>query len=320
MALPPGTFTTYSAIGNREDLSDIIYNIDPTETPFIAGIERVKTSAVLHEWQTQALAAVDSVNSVLEGDDATTDTATATVRMGNVHQISDKVARVAGTQRAVDHAGRDDELDYQVMLKGKELKRDMEAIALANQAKASGGVGTARGVGAVLAWIFSNTSKGTTGSDPTSLAAGLGTSTRTDGTMRAFTEAQLKTVLQSAWNNGGDPDTIMVGGFNKQQFSTFTGRATPTEDTGAKKIIAAVDAYVSDFGTLKVVPNRFMRARDVLVLQMDLWALGTLPGRNMISVPLAKTGDSDRKQVLTEWTLEARNEKGSGGVFDVTSA
>jgi hypothetical protein len=315
MAVDAATFLTYSAIGNREDLSDVIYNIDPVETPFTSGIERVKSAAVLHEWQTQALAAADSTNSVLEGDDATTDTATPTTRIGNYHQISDKVARVSGTQRSVDHAGRDDELDYQVMLKGKELKRDMETILLANQKRSAGAPGTPRAVGAVLSYIYSNTSKGATGTDPSSTVA----SVRGDGTQRIFTEQLLKGVLQSVWINGGEPTTIMTGAYNKQQFSTFTGRATPTEDTTKKKIVATVDVYESDFGTLKVVPNRFMRARDVLVLQMDMWALATLPGRNMISIPLAKTGDSDRKQVLTEYTLEARNEKGSGGVFDLTT-
>lgn len=318
MAVDAATFLTYSAIGNREDLSDVIYRIDPTETPFMSGIERVKASAVNHEWQSQALTAANSTNSVLEGDDATTDTATPTVRLGNIAQISDKVARVSGTQRAVDHAGRDDELDYQVSLKGMELKRDMETILLANQGKAAGAPGTPRGLGAVLSWINANTSKGTNGSDPSS--AQLGTSTRTDGSVRAFTEVLLKGVLQSAWNNGGNPDTIMVGGFNKQQLSTFTGRSTPTEDAKSKKIVASVDVYESDFGRLKVVPNRFMRSRDVLVLQMDMWAMATLPGRNMVSTVLAKTGDSDRKQILSEYTLEARNEKASGGVFDVTSA
>ncbi len=316
MAVDAATFLTYSAIGNREDLSDVIYNIDPTETPFISGIETVKTAAVLHEWQTQALAAADSTNSVLEGDDATTDTATPTTRIGNYHQISDKVARVSGTQRSVDHAGRDDELDYQVMLKGKELKRDMETIALANQKRSAGAPGTPRAVGAVLSYIYSNTSKGATGTDPSSTVA----SVRGDGTQRIFTEVLLKGVLQSIWTNGGDPGVIMAGGYNKGQFSTFTGRATPTEDTTKKKIVATVDVYEGDFGVQKVVPNRFMRARDVLVLQMDLWAKGSLPGRNMVSVPLAKTGDSDRKQVLTEWTIEARNQQGSGGVFDLTTA
>jgi hypothetical protein len=318
MSAPAQTFLSFSAIGNREDLSDIIYNVDPTDTPFITGCEKTRATAVLHEWQTQALAATNSVNSVLEGDDATTDTATPTVRLGNVLQISDKVARVSGTQRVVDHAGRADELDYQIMLKGRELRRDMETISLANQAKASGSSTVPRALGAVLAWIFSNTSKGTNGSDPSSLGNGL--STRTDGTMRAFTEAQLKTVLQSIWNNGGDPNLVLAGGFNKQQFSTFTGRSTPMEQAATRKIVAAVDVYQSDFGTLKVVPDRFMRSRDVLILQMDMWGLATLKGRNMLSQDLAKTGDSDQRQLLAEYTLEARNEKGSGGVFDVTSA
>jgi hypothetical protein len=320
MTLPTSTFATYEAVGNREDLSDVIYRIDPTDTPAMSGFEREKATAVNHEWQTQALAAVDTANAVLEGDDATTDAATPTVRLGNICQISDKVARVTGTQRAVEHAGRDDELEYQEMLKGLELKRDMESILVGtNQAKITGNDSTARKTASVLSWIKTNTSKGSAGgaADP---SAADGTGTRTDGTQRAFTEAQLKSVLQSTWNSGGKPDVIMVGGFNKQVFSTFTGRATPMEDTKSKKIVAAVDAYESDFGRLKIVPNRFQRARDVLVLQMDMWAVAYLNGRRMVSIPLAKTGDSDRRQMLSEYALVSRNEKASGGVFDLTTA
>jgi hypothetical protein len=320
MALPSNTFATYEAVGNREDLSDVIYRIDPTDTPAMSGFEREKATAVNHEWQTQALAAVDTANAVLEGDDATTDAATPTVRLGNICQISDKVARVTGTQRAVEHAGRDDELEYQEMLKGLELKRDMESILVGtNQAKITGNDSTARKTASVLSWIKTNTSKGSAGgaADP---SAADGTGTRTDGTQRAFTEAQLQSVLQSTWNSGGKPDVIMVGGFNKQVFSTFTGRATPMEDTKSKKIVAAVDAYESDFGRLKIVPNRFQRARDVLVLQMDMWAVAYLNGRRMVSIPLAKTGDSDRRQMLSEYALVSRNEKASGGVFDLTTS
>lgn len=316
MSLPTNTFATYEAIGNREDLSDVIYRIDPTDTPFISGIEREKATAVNHEWQTQALASVDTSNAVLEGDDAVTDAATPTVRLGNICQISDKVARVSGTQQAVEHAGRDDEMAYQEMLKGLELKRDMESILCGtNQAKNTGAAATARKTASVLSWIKTNTSK--SGSDP---SAADGTGTRTDGTQRAFTEAQLKTVLQATWNSGGKPDTIMVGGFNKQVFSTFTGRATPQEDAKSKKIVASVEVYESDFGRLKVVANRFSRSRDALVLQMDMWAVAYLPGRKMVSIPLAKTGDSERRQILSEYTLVARNEKASGGVFDLTTS
>jgi len=303
MAMPTNTFATYEAIGNREDLSDVIYRIDPTDTPFVTGIEREKATAVNHEWQTQALAAADTTNAQLEGDDAATTATTPTVRLGNVCQISYKVPRVTGTQRAVEHAGRDDELAYQEMLKGLELKRDMEAILVGtNQAKVTGNDTTARKTASVLSWIKSNTSKGATGSQ------------------RAFTEANLKSVLQSIWNAGGKPDMIMVGGFNKQAFSSFTGRATPIEDVGSKKIVAAVDVYESDFGRLKVVPNRFQRARDVLVLQMEMWAVAYLNGRRMVSIPLARTGDSERRQMLSEYSLVARNEKSSGGVFDNTTS
>jgi hypothetical protein len=196
----------------------------------------------------------------------------------------------------------------------------MESILCGtNQAKNTGGASTARVTASVLSWIKTNTSKGTAGgaADP---SAADGTGTRTDGTQLAFTEARLKTVLQSIWNSGGKPDVIMTGGFNKQVFSTFTGRATPTEDTKAKKIVAAVDAYESDFGTIKVVPNRFSRARDVLVLQTEMWAIAYLNGRKMVSLQLAKTGDSERRQILSEYALVARNEKASGGVFDNTTS
>jgi Family of unknown function (DUF5309) len=318
MALPTNTFSSYTAIGNREDLSDVIYRIDPADTPFMTACEREKATAVSHEWQTQSLAAVDTNNAVLEGDDATTDAATPTVRLGNICQISDKVARVTGTQRAAESAGRDDELEYQEMLKGLELKRDMESILVGtNQAKVTGGTSTARKTASVLSWIKTNTSKGASGTDP---SAADGTGTRTDGTQRAFTEANLKTVLQSIWNSGGKPEVIMTGGFNKQVFSTFTGRATPTEDTKAKKIVAAVDVYESDFGRMQIVPNRFQRARDVLILQSDMWAVAYLQGRRMLSTPLAKTGDSDQRQILSEYALVARNEKASGGVFDLTTS
>lgn len=319
MAVPANTFTAHAAIGNREDLSDEIYRISPTDTPFFSGVEKGKATGVYHEWQTQDLAAVNTANAVLEGDDATTDAATPTTRLGNYTQISDKVAQVSGTQQAVDSAGRGNELDYQKMLRGLELRRDIEGMLVGlNQARVAGAVGaTARKAASVLSYIKTNTDKGGTGADP---VAADGTGTRTDGTQRAFTEAQLKSVLQKIWNEGGNPDTIMVGGANKQVFSTFTGRSAGAikQDATAKKITASVEVYESDFGTLKVVANRFQRARDALVLQMDMWKVVHLNGRKMVSIPLAKTGDSDRAQILSEWSLEACNEKASGGVFDLS--
>jgi hypothetical protein len=318
VTLPTSTFATYEAIGNREDLSDVIYRIDPTDTPFLSGAEKEKASAVNHEWQTQALASASTTNFQIEGDDVTADATTPTARLGNIAQISRKAPRVSGTQRAVDHAGRDDEMAYQEMLKGLELKRDMETTLVGtNQAKSTGTDTSARKTASVISWIKTNTSKNGTGSDP---AAADGTGARTDGAQVAFTEARLKTVLNAVWTTGGKPDMIMVGAFNKQAFSLFTGRATQIEPTSSRKIIAAVDAYESDFGTLKVVPNRFQRTRDVLVLQMDMWAVAYLNGRRFVSQPLAKTGDSDLKVILSEYALVARNEKSGGGVFDNTTS
>src|SRR5690349_16161012 len=145
MSLPTNTFATYEAIGNREDLSDVIYRIDPTDTPFLSGIDKTKATAVNHEWQTQALAAAVSSNQQFEGDDVTADAATPTVRLGNICEIARKSPRVTGTQQAVEHAGRDNEMAYQEMLKGLELKRDMETtLAGTNQAKVTGADATPR--------------------------------------------------------------------------------------------------------------------------------------------------------------------------------
>lgn len=316
MAAPTNTFLTSAAIGNREDLSDMIYRIDPTDTPLMSAVETEKGTAVNHEWQTQALAAA-AANAQAEGNDFAGVAVTPTVRLGNIHQISAKYAVVSGTQQAVDHAGRDNEMAYQEMLKGLELKRDMEFILFGtNVAKVTT---DPRNTASILSWIKTNTSKGVAGgaADPTT-ADGLGT--RTDGTQIAFTEARLKTVLSAIWTSGGKPNMVATGAFNKQQFSTFTGRSSPVEQASSKKIVASVDAYESDFGKLKVVPDRFQRARDVLVLETEKWAIAYLNGRKFVSLPIAKTGDAEKREILSEYALVARNEKSSGGVFDNTTS
>jgi hypothetical protein len=316
MTLPTGTFTTFSAVGNREDLSDIIYRIAPTETPFMSMCETVKATNKTHEWQTQALETAGQ-NAQLEGDDADASAVVATARLTNICQISAKIPRVSRTQEAIDHAGRDSELSYQTMLKGLELRRDMESIltgggGVSGQVKATGDATTAPKLANMLTWIATNDVFDSGGSSPTTVS----TDARNDGTQRAFTEAQLRAALALTYESGGKPNVIMVGSFNKQVFSTFTGRATPTEDTAAKKIVAAVDTYISDFGTLKVLPNVFQRGRDCWILQDDMWAIAYL--RKFIAYDLAITGDSVRRAVYSEYTLEARNEKSSGGVFDLT--
>lgn len=317
MTIPTNTQTTYPTIGNREDLADEVYRIDPTDTPFMSGCEVETATFTNHEWQLQSLAAAGA-NAQLEGDTMAANAFTATVRRGNILQISWKVPEVSETQQAVDHAGVGNEFDYQKMLKGLELKRDMETIlAGSNTAKNAGNTTTARLTASVLSWIKTNTSKGAGGSDP---AAADGTGTRTDGTQRAFTEPLLKTVLAAQWIAGGKPDTVMTGAFNKQVFSTFTGRATPMEQTSSKKIVASVTAYDSDFGLLDIVPNRFSRARDVLVLQMNLWAIAYLRGRKFAATPLAKVADADWAKIVSEYALVARNEAASGIVADLTTS
>jgi hypothetical protein len=207
------------------------------DTPFLSGIETTTATAVLHEWQTDALTAASVTNYVEEGLDAVTDAATATVRLSNTCQISDKVPRVSGTQQAVLKAGRGDELEYQIAKSAKELKRDMESQLLANNAEVTGSSGTPRELGGVPSWLTSNTSYGAGGPG----SPGLGNTARTDGTNREFTEAMLKEVLRSAWGNGGDPDLIMVGAFNKQQMSTFTGNATRQVNSADRQLYAAID-------------------------------------------------------------------------------
>jgi hypothetical protein len=309
--------TTYSAVGDREDLSDMIYNIAPTATPFISAIARNTATATNHEWQTDTLATAAN-NAHVEGASASTTTAVPTVRLGNFTQISEKVPSVSRTQRQVDSAGRADELDYQVMKMGKEIKNDMEVALLANKAKVSGNASsTARELAGIESWIADNVSLGATGSAPT----GDGTDTRTAGTLRDLDEAFLKSVLAQCWDEGGDPDLIMAGSFNKQAMSAFvgggaSGPAQRTVDGSSKSVTTAIDVYVSDFGSLKVVPSRHMVQNSMLVLQSDMFCLSELS--SIGTVDLAKTGDFDRKLLNVEYTLEAKNSKSSGIVADLT--
>lgn len=315
MAQPGQTFSSYDAVGNREDLSNIIYDISPTETPFMTMIDKVKATSTKHEWQTDSLAAASATNAVIEGDDATTDTSSATTRLFNYTQISDKVARVTGTQDVVNKAGRKREMAYQMEKRMKELKRDVESALLANNAQVAGNDTTARETGGIESWIATNISK-----DSASTAAtGDGSDAfQSSTTYRAFTEDQLKDVLESCWDNGGNPDVIMVGGINKQALSGFSGNSTRFDKSEDAKLYTAIDVYVSDFGSLQVIPNRFQNTRTALVLDSAYWAMAEL--RPFQSHGLAKTGDTERRQILCEYTLVSRNEAASGAVYDLTNS
>ena len=314
MAQPTNTFDTYDSVGEREDLSDVIYSISPTDTPFLSSAAKTKATAVLHEWQTDALAAAVTNNAVIEGDEATLDASVATTRLSNSSQIMDKTVVITGTQESVDKAGRASEIAYQIAKKAKELKRDMESTLTSNNAEVTGDASTARQLGALGSWVTTNDDLAADGAS----GAGAGNAAHTNGTQRAFTESQLKSVIKSVWNAGGDPSMIMVGPFNKQKLSGFTGNSTRFDAGADATLYTSVDVYASDFGQLQVVPNRFSRDRDAYVLDMDYWGVAFL--RDFSMHELAKTGDSEKRQLLVEATLESRNEAASGGVFDLTTS
>lgn len=280
----------------------------------MSSVAHVDATAANHEWQRDALASAAN-NAVIEGDDVSADASTATVRLGNITQLSDKAATVSSRARAVTTAGRADELDYQMLKRGKELKRDMETALLANKAKVTGNDTTAPELAGIGAWIATNDDLGATGTSPSPVD---GTDARNDGTQRAFTEDQLKNVLLLCFNAGGMPDTLMVGGFNRQVASGFQAGRTNVQQTSDDTLHATFSVYESDFGNLKIVPNRFQRSRDALVLQMDMWAVAFL--QQMHAFDKAKTGHADTRVIAAEYTLEARNEAASGMVADLTTS
>jgi hypothetical protein len=252
----------------------------------------------------------------VEGDDISTfDSVTPTVRLGNYTQILRKTLIVSGTAEAVDKAGRSSEVSMQLVKLGKQIRLDVEHMCVGlNVAKSAGSASTARVSASVLSWLKTNTSEGVSGVDP---AAADGTGTRTPGTGRAFTETLLKDVLQSIFINSNEEAKLMlVGPKQKQVMSTFTGNATRFVDAAPEKLYAAVDRYSHDFGIFEIRPDRVVRATDALLINPDLWKLAWL--RPIFSEELSKTGDSEKHMMLGEVTLEARNEAGSGGVFDLS--
>lgn len=318
MATISTTYQTYQAVGQKEDLADMIFDISPIDTPCVSNGGRGSASAVLHEWQTDSLASVDTANAHIEGDDVTQyPAATPTVRVGNYSQISRKLVLVSGTLDAVDKAGRNTELAYQLAKKSKELKRDMEAIVLENIGGAAGDAGTARKMATLGAWLKTNTNKAGDGVDPT-YTSGVPSAARTDGTTRAISEVLFKDVCNQVWASGGSLKMAMAGPINKQNISQFAGIATPTYNTSADKavtIIGAADVYVSDFGVLAIVPNRFQRERDVWFLDPEYYGLRFL--RPFKQEPLAKSGDADKRMLIVEWTLRIDNEAALGLLADL---
>ena len=315
-------FRTYTAIGQREDLSNTIFNIAPTETPVVSSIGKTKATATYHEWQTDDLAAA-SAAGLIEGADASGASDTPTTRVGNRTQIQGKTVHISGTLDAVDKAGRKTETAYQLAKAGQELKRDMEKTILGNVAASNGTAGSAaRLLGSIQSWLGTNFVTMTDGVAPVDAD---GTAARTEGaTASAFTEDKLKDVVKSCFENGGNPTLLVVPPTQKQVVSTFAGIAAQRYEAPAAKattIIGAADVYLSDFGTLSVVPDRFMTAdttpdaEQALVLDPTMASVATL--RPFESNLLAKTGDSEKHQMLVEYTLQVSNEKAHGIVADL---
>ncbi len=315
MALPTNTLATFTAIGNREDLSDIIYDISPAETPFLSAIPKTSASGVKHEWQTHALTAASGTNKVLEGDDATTDASTLTARVYNYRQISDKVARVTGTQEAVNKAGRRSEMAFQMEARMKEIKRDVEMRLLGNYASAAGNATLEPECAGMQAWVKTNIDKASDGT----ASAGNGTDAYTDGTARALQESQVEAALALAWTNGGNPTLGILNAFQKRKFAAFSGSSTKTSDGDKKKVVNSVDIYIDPLGNeVRLVPCRQSQTDVIFFVDTEHVKFATL--RDFKTVDLAKTGDSERKQIIVEYTLEVCQEKAHAGVYDLTTS
>lgn len=313
MAIPVGTATTHSAVVNREDLSDIIYRISPTDTPFMSAIGRGKATNRNHEWVTDELDKPGS-NAYIEGDTTDAKAISPGVRVSNRVQESRKSARISTIQEKSTSAGNLLTMSKQMAKKMAELKLDMEYALINNKTAVEGSSSTAAQLRGLEGWLKTNANKATDGKDPDPIA----NTAAVDGTQREFTEDLLKDTLQKIWQEGGNPNLILASGKQKQKFSTFDGRAntTVTDAASAKTLVNAVDIYVSDFGRLKVVPSRVQRARTVFVLETGKFAVDYL--MDFKTKDLAYQGGSEAKEISVAYTLKCGNEKSSGVIRDLT--
>lgn len=313
---PVNEFDSYDGSkGNREDLASIIYDISPTETPVLSMAAQGTATATLHEWLTDALDATDSSNARVEGEDKDALTIASPTRLQNYCQISDKTILMSGTQQQVNAVDYNGDLSRQVARKALALKRDMETILCGNQYQVAGDLSTARKLRALEAWYPSaNSDRGAGG------AAGSTTQGATDSTtgdLRAIRESMLKNVVQLVWTVGGNSDAIVAGGVNKQRISGFAGNANRNTDADDSKLSAYIDIYASDFGrVMKIIPNRFSRVRTVHVLDSEMLGVDYL--RKFFQIPLAKTGDSDKRLVGAEYTLKVNNPSAHGVIADLS--
>ncbi len=322
MTIATNAFPTYTAKGNREDLTNVIYNVDPFETPALNAIERTEANAVAHEWQTDSFAAAASTNAQLEGSVLAASATTATTRPINTCQIMSKDVTVTGTQEIVKKAGRTSELAYQLYKRGKEIKRDLSLTVFGNQARLAGTTAVARKMRSWEAWIVTNVNRETTatsgGTKGKSATSATGSATDSTGT-RTFTELMLKKVMESAFGNGANGVRFLaMGPHSKTVFSTFAGRTGTTVPVKLDRIQGNATLYASNFGDLMALPDNFVRSRTVFGIDPTMAAMAFL--RPMFVQDMAITGDYVQKALYLEATLEMRNEKAHLVIADVKTS
>jgi len=312
------TFTTSLAVGEREQLADVIYRIDPDETPIFSALKKETSNGIFTEWQVQELAAAAN-NAVNEGADASFATPTATTRLGNYHQISVKAVAVSGTLDSVDKAGRDKEMAYQKVLKSLELRRDIEkSIGDTDQARSGSDPRKSAGL---TSWI-TNGSVGASGA----FATGDGTDVPTGGTDRALTLALIEDGMQDAWEDGGNPKIMVASATNRANFSDLSASGNLVSNdvnmTAAKEVtyVGSTSVFLTDFGTIEVAPSRFLGNDRVFLIDPDFASLCTLNGRNFAERDIAATGDAEKTQLITEWSLKVMAPKAHSMILDLSGS
>jgi hypothetical protein len=323
MAVTANTNVTYDVSTIKENIQDALVSISPTETPFMSAIGTKSVSNTYFEWATIDLAAASSTNRVVEGENTPgNDAPTNATRLANYVQISDKVVEVSDTAEAVNGVGDAQRIAKQLAYKLKEMKRDMETMIVgANNAAVAGSSGVAFETASLSAFLRTNVDRGVGGANGTlsGTTAGYPNAAATDGTLRQLTEAMLQGVIASCWDEGAEPTMVLCGSGVKQKISsTFTGSATKFKNVEDKKVVAAVDIFVSDFGELQIVPSRFVRSRDVFVLDPSQARMAYLSSTKQ--KPLARTGHSERRLISATYGLQVDTEKAHGVIADIDPA
>ena len=329
MAISTNEITRYDATNVREDLASVIYNISPIDVPLMSNTGRENVKNTYFEWQTDALASAVTTNAVLEGDQITSaDARAATDRVGNYTQISRKVVEVSGTLEAVDKAGMRSYLAYELAKAASELKRDMESVLTSNQVAFAGATTTARKTAGLGGWIITNSYKGagTTAAAPVMSSGGANLSgypatAAVAGTARAFTGRVREGAAEGVWAGGGELKGLRVGPCSETGGSTFSGIATLYRDVPAGKqadIVGAADVFISDFGEIAVVANRFQPEGNAYLIDPDFASVGYL--RNFRTEVMSKTGDSERRMLIVEFGLKVRQQKAMAAIRDLSTS